>query len=119
MLGDGTLLQSALVNLIRNAIEAMDQQPVDSRQLPIRLQHKRDQVSIEVADSGPGFPRDFSGTTSWELLRSTKASGMGIDLFLAQTTAINQGGCLRIGRHAEPGGAEVVMAIPRRLQMRS
>ncbi len=114
LMGDGAQLQSAMVNLIRNAIEAMGQQPADSRQLLIRLQHQRDQVSIEVADSGPGFPRDYSGTTSWELLRSTKASGMGIGLFLAQTAAINHGGCLRIGRHAELGGAEVVIDIPRR-----
>lgn len=114
LMGDGAQLQSALVNLIRNAIQAMDQQPPDSRQLLIQLQHHRDQVSIQVADSGPGFPRDYNGTTSWELLKSTKASGMGIGLFLAQTAAINHGGCLRIGRHADLGGAEVVIDIPRR-----
>jgi signal transduction histidine kinase len=114
LLGDGAQLQSAVVNLIRNAIEAMQQQPPGSRQLLIGLQRLHDQVSIRVADSGPGFPQDYSGTTSWELLKSTKASGMGIGLFLAQTAAINHGGCLRIGRHATLGGAEVVLAIPRR-----
>lgn len=114
LMGDGAQLQSAMVNLIRNAIEAMAQQPADTRKLLINLQNRRDRVSLEVADSGPGFPSDYSGTTSWELLRSTKASGMGIGLFLAQTAAINHGGCLRIGRHAQLGGAEVVIDIPRR-----
>jgi PAS domain S-box-containing protein len=115
LMGDGSQLQSAVVNLIRNAIQAMDEQPPDTRHLLIHLQDRHDLVSIHVADSGPGFPLDYSGTTSWELLKSTKASGMGIGLFLAQTAAINHGGCLRIGRHPRLGGAEVVIEIPRRL----
>lgn len=114
LMGDGAQLQSALVNLIRNAIEAMDQQPPGSRELLVKLQRQSQHVSIRVADSGPGFPHDYNGTTSWELLKSTKASGMGIGLFLAQTAATNHGGCLRIGRHTRLGGAEVVIEIPRR-----
>ena len=114
MLGDGAQLQSAVVNLIRNAIQAMDQQSADRRQLLVRLDRRRDLVTIQIADSGPGFPHDYSGNTSWELLKSTKASGMGIGLFLAQTAAINHGGRLRIGRHEQLGGAEVVIEIPRR-----
>lgn len=119
LLGDGAQLQSAVVNLIRNAIQAMEQQPPGHRKLLLRLDDRSDHVVIQVADSGPGFPHDYSGTTSWELLKSTKASGMGIGLFLAQTAAINHGGCLRIGRHAELGGAEVILEIPRRLQAMS
>lgn len=114
LMGDGAQLQSAVVNLIRNAIEAMEQQPADNRRLHIALHRQGDHVTIQVADSGPGFPHDYRGTTSWELLKSTKASGMGIGLFLAQTAAINHGGYLRIGRHAHLGGAEVVIEIPTR-----
>lgn len=119
LMGDGAQLQSAVVNLIRNAIQAMEQQPPCSRKLLLRLDDRSDHVVIQVADSGPGFPHDYRGTTSWELLRSTKASGMGIGLFLAQTAAINHGGCLRIGRHDELGGAEVIIEIPRRPQVMS
>lgn len=115
LMGDGAQLQSAVVNLIRNAIEAMAQQSPDNRRLMLELQDQQERVTIRVADSGPGFHRDYNGTTSWELLKSTKASGMGIGLFLAQTAAINHGGCLRIGRDDELGGAEVVIEIPRRL----
>jgi len=115
LMGDGAQLQSAVVNLVRNAIEAMAPQPLGGRRLLIELRQQLDCVTIQVADSGPGFRRDYNGTTSWELLKSTKASGMGIGLFLAQTAAVNNGGCLRIGRHAELGGAEVMIKIPRRL----
>ena len=65
-----------------------------------------------VADSGPCFPGDYSDSISWELLKSSKASGMGIGLFLAQTAAINHGGCLRISRNPALGGALVVMQLP-------
>lgn len=114
LLGDGAQLQSAIVNLIRNAIQAMGGQPPDSRRLLVGLQRCDDHIEIQVEDSGPGFPRDYSGTTSWELLKSTKASGMGLGLFIAQTAATNHGGGLRIGRSEALGGALVVLNLPRR-----
>lgn len=114
LLGDGAQLQNALVNLIRNAIQAMQQQHPASRELRLELHRDTDCVEIQVADSGPGFPADYSDRISWELLKSTKASGMGIGLFLAQTAAINHGGCLRISRSPGLGGALVVMQLPLR-----
>jgi PAS domain S-box-containing protein len=112
LLGDGAQLQTAVLNLIRNAIQAMEQQPAASRRLLIALRRHPDHVRILVADSGPGFPDDYSGDTSWELLKSTKASGMGIGLFLVQTATTNHTGRLCIGRSAVLGGAEVVMDLP-------
>jgi signal transduction histidine kinase len=65
-----------------------------------------------MADSGPGFPPNYRNHTSWELLKSTKATGMGLGLFLAQTAATNHHGQLHIGRSARLGGAEVVIKLP-------
>jgi PAS domain S-box-containing protein len=110
--GDSAQLQIAVVNLVRNAIQALQAQPPASRRLQLQLQRCSDHLQILVADSGPGFARDYCGSTSWELLKSTKATGMGIGLFLAQTAAANHGGQLRIGRSALLGGAEVVITLP-------
>jgi C4-dicarboxylate-specific signal transduction histidine kinase len=101
-----------VVNLIRNALQAMHQQQPGNRQLRLRLQQHGDRVELSVADSGPGFPEAYSSDTSWELLKSTKASGMGIGLFIAQTAATNHHGQLSIGRSSELGGAEVVIELP-------
>lgn len=113
MRGDAAQLQMAVVNLIRNALQAMEQQPPEQRRLLLQLERQEQQLLIRVADSGPGFPEDFSGCdTSWETLRSSRATGMGIGLFLAQTAASNHRGDLQIGRSAVLGGAEVVISLP-------
>lgn len=111
--GDGPQLQMAAVNLIRNAIEAMDQVPKGGRRLLLQLQRHPERLSIVVADSGPGFPPDYRNDSSWELLRSSKSTGIGLGLFLAQTAATNHHGQLRIGRSGSLGGAEVVIDLPR------
>lgn len=110
--GDGAQLQIAVVNLVRNAIQAMEDTPPSRRQLQLELRRHPQRVEIHVADSGPGFPASYSNDISWELLKSTKATGMGLGLFLAQTAATNHQGSLRIGRSAELGGAEVVIELP-------
>lgn len=97
--GDAAQLQMAALNLIRNALEAMDQQPPASRRLLLLLQCHPDHLAIVVADSGPGFGAD-----------PCPDSGMG--LFLAQTAATNHRGRLRIGRSERLGGAEVVLELP-------
>lgn len=113
MLGDAAQLQTAVVNLVRNALQAMESQSPDTRRLQIELRHHADHLDIVVADSGPGFPEECCGSSpGWEVLRSTKASGMGIGLFLAQTAAVNHHGQLHIGHSADLGGAEVVIALP-------
>jgi PAS domain S-box-containing protein len=97
--GDSAQVQMAALNLIRNALEAMDPQPPPSRRLLLQLQRHHDHLAIVVADSGPGFGADASSD-----------SGMG--LFLARTAATNHRGRLRIGRSERLGGAEVVLELP-------
>jgi len=110
--GDGAQLQIAVVNLVRNAIQALDSQPPLSRRIQVLLLRESEQLAVVVADSGPGFPPSYSSDTSWELLKSTKATGMGLGLFLAETAATNHQGRLRIGRSQALGGAEVVLELP-------
>lgn len=97
--GDAAQLQMAVLNLIRNAIEAMDQKPHGSRWLLLQLQQRPDHLAIVVADSGPGF-------------NAEPHSDSGMGLFLAQTAATNHRGRLRIGRSERLGGAEVVLELP-------
>lgn len=110
--GDSAQLQIAVVNLVRNAIQAMEQQPSRARRLHLQLRRRSGRLEILVADSGPGFPEGYRYDTSWELLKSTKVSGMGLGLFLASTAASNHRGQLRIGRSAVLGGAEVEISLP-------
>lgn len=110
--GDAAQLQTAVVNLIRNALQAMENQPERQRQLLVQLQRHPEHLRLVVADSGPGFPDDGFNGGSWDVLKSTKANGMGLGLFLAQTAATNHHGDLQLGRSARLGGAEVAINLP-------
>ena len=110
--GDAAQLQTAVVNLIRNALQAMENQPERQRQLLVQLQRHPEHLRLVVADSGPGFPDDGFNGGSWDVLKSTKANGMGLGLFLAQTAAANHHGDLQLGRSARLGGAEVAINLP-------
>lgn len=110
--GDGGQLQIAVLNLLRNAVQAMHTLPVEQRRLDLELQRHAEHLELHIADTGPGFPDDHPAEFDWFLLTSTKATGMGLGLFLAQTAAANHGGYLRIGRSQALGGAEVTLVLP-------
>lgn len=108
---ENLLIQRSLEQQVRARSQALE----EAHARETRNEEQRRQLlelRVVVADSGPGFPADHSNDTSWELLKSTKATGMGLGLFLAQTAASNHHGHLRIGRSDELGGAEVVIELP-------
>lgn len=107
--GDAVQLQMALGNLLRNAIEAVAERPVEQREVALILRCDGGQVLLGVADSGPGFSGDPETDT---LMRSSKPGGSGLGLFVVRTALSNHHGCLRIGRSAELGGAELWMQLP-------
>lgn len=121
IIGDATQVQSAIVNLIENAIQAMTIAP-GKREPALRISldtvadangsgngadagTARAVVRFRLADSGPGFGRADADTTL--PLNTSNPHGSGLGLFVVRTTMRNHGGALRIGRSAELGGAEV------------
>jgi two-component system sensor kinase FixL len=87
--------QQVLLNLIRNSIEAIAECN-DDRQRSIWIRTKIIEggfIEIEVADSGPGFPSEFT-PDSFLPLTSTKPGGLGIGLPLCTTIVEAHGGML-------------------------
>jgi C4-dicarboxylate-specific signal transduction histidine kinase len=109
VMADAVQLQMAVSNLLRNAIEAVAQQPPDHRRLLVKLRRAGDRAELVIADSGPGFSFDAATDT---LFRSTKASGSGLGLFVVRTTLNNHHGSLQIGRSLQLGGAELCVGLP-------
>jgi PAS domain S-box-containing protein len=108
--GDETQIALALGNLFDNAAQAMAAHPgpLAPEILVQLLPHPRE-FEIRIGDSGPGIPEaDIADL----LLRSTKAEGTGLGLFIVQTTLENHGGRLEIGR-SPLGGAEFRMVFPK------
>jgi len=107
--GDPQQLRIACLNLLRNAIEAVQDLPVEQRQVRIQLERLGDRACLMVADSGPGLSDALAG-----LLRkgSRKPAGMGLGLFIAHNVSQQHGGELQAGRSAELGGAELRLQLP-------
>lgn len=108
---DSIALQQVLLNLIRNAIEAMGSSPSDARWL--RLKSSFDGYStilMSVEDSGPGIPAEDRGRI-FDPLFTTKAGGMGLGLAISSTLVANHGGKLRLVK-SDSEGTIFELALP-------
>jgi signal transduction histidine kinase len=112
--GDGGQLQVAITNLLRNALAALLEEPRHQRQLAVTLRELPGWVELVVADSGPGFPSSWLGRdlTEDSLFQSSRATGMGLGLYLVGATVENHRGSVRLSRSRELGGAEVTLRFP-------
>ena len=103
-------LEQVLVNLIRNALDAMQDSP--RKHLSIALELDRQYARIVVSDTGAGIDGG-SERAIFEPFVTTKASGEGMGLGLAISTEIvkEHGGRLT-ARNIRGGGAEFVVELP-------
>ena len=100
---DDNQLRQTLLNLIRNAAEAMDSVPIEARQLRLQtrtidlgqLAGSKRSVAIDVLDHGPGIPPELLRQI-FEPFFTTKKGGTGLGLALAQEVVIRHGGELQV-----------------------
>jgi two-component system sensor kinase FixL len=109
--GQRVHLQQVLLNLILNAMEAMEAVPPESRKLSVSAgPGLAGQVEIGVADTGPGYSEGLAGTI-FEPFVSTKPEGMGLGLSICRTIAEAHGGQVTARRGNGPG-AVFILALP-------
>ncbi|MDR7060620.1 two-component system sensor kinase FixL [Sphingopyxis sp. BE235] len=100
VLVDKVQIQQVLINLIRNAVEAMADSPV--RQLTVTSRpDQRGFVRVIVADTGPGVTPEVAEQLFTAFV-STKAEGMGLGLSICRTIVEANGG--RIWMEPRTGG---------------
>ena len=103
---DRTYFQQALVNVIKNAIEAMP----DGGRLDVSVEHGDALVTIKVIDSGLGIARGHLNRLD-EPFFTTKSHAMGVGLSLGKKVLEQHGGTLSIEQNS-CGGATVILSIP-------
>jgi signal transduction histidine kinase len=110
--GDRVQLQQVLLNLLRNASDAMvgvDDRP---RQLLIRTESEgRDHVRVTVRDAGVGITRQGMDKL-FDAFYTTKSGGMGIGLSVSRAIVEKHGGRLWVEPNDGPG-ATFAFSIPR------
>ncbi|MEA1014856.1 ATP-binding protein [Sphingosinicella sp. LY1275] len=99
---DPIQLQQVMLNLVRNALQAMQNAPC--RKLEIAAAERRGFVEILVRDSGAGIAPEIAETL-FEPFTSGREEGMGIGLSISRTIVEAHGG--RIWAEANPGGGTV------------
>jgi two-component system, NtrC family, sensor kinase len=105
---DEAQLRQALINLIRNAREAMT---VGGKRLEISVRHEPPgQVVVRIADSGPGIGDADIGKI-FDPFFSTKERGTGLGLALVHQIVVDHGGRIEV---ASPpgGGATFTLSFP-------
>lgn len=80
---DPVQIQQVMLNLVRNAVEAMEGE--ERRGLAIQTRAIRDQEMVEVivADTGPGIPPELADRL-FQPFVTTKKSGMGLGLSICR-----------------------------------
>jgi len=104
VLGDHVLLEQVLLNLTRNAIEAMRNVPPQRRLLRIVADEAAatPNVVISVIDQGHGIPDDVTDRL-FSPFFSTKAEGMGMGLNICRTAIEFHGGTLTHANNPQGG----------------
>jgi len=105
----GQLLE-VMINLIQNAIEAMETVD-DKRELQVRTErHGGNAIKIMIADTGPGIDQKKSDEM-FQAFFTTKSQGMGLGLAICRMIVESHGGQLTVSS-ATPHGAIFQMILP-------
>jgi two-component system sensor kinase FixL len=103
VLADKVQIQQVVLNLMRNAIEAMEE--VERRELVLSTNRRADgMIDISVTDTGTGISSEIASQL-FQPFVSTKSNGMGVGLSISRTIVEAHGG--RISAVPNPDGGTI------------
>ncbi len=109
VVADRVQIQQVLINLMRNAMEAMRDSTV--KQLTVTTSPAENgRLKVEVADTGPGIAEDIAPQLFQPFVTS-KPNGMGVGLSISRRIIESHGGELVVRRN-EAGGATFTFTLP-------
>ena len=109
--GNAVQLQQVLLNLTRNAVDAMSANVRRPKEITIEALHVADdRVEIRVSDRGPGISSSLEEAIFHPFF-TTKEDGLGVGLAISRTIVDAHGGELSYERRRE-GGSTFVVSLP-------
>jgi two-component system sensor kinase FixL len=109
VLADRIQIQQVLTNLMRNAVEAM--QDTERKDLVVRTSARPDgYLELSVSDTGTGISEDVAAQL-FQPFVTTKSGGMGIGLSISKRIIESHGGQIGV-RKNEDGGATFSFTLP-------
>jgi PAS domain S-box-containing protein len=114
--GDSVQFQQVLLNLIMNAMDAMNSTPEPQRRILICTQETTDgSVEVLVKDNGSGI-KQVDGKQLFVPFHTTKDHGLGLGLTICSTIIRKHGGTIDLQNDAA-GGAIARISLPARVMM--
>ena len=103
-------IEQVILNLINNAIQALANSGTLQRRIAIEATKSRQLVRLKISDNGDGVSDEFKSHL-FELLSTTKQSGMGLGLWLCKHIVTRYGGSIDY-EDAVGGGATFICELP-------
>jgi len=109
--GDAIQVQQVLINLLTNALDATDDQPIDARTITLSTRFEKSRgIIVSISDSGGGIPLD-TFEDLFSPFHTTKSTGMGLGLSVCKSILQAHGGKIRAENN--PGrGAIFSITLP-------
>ena len=107
---DAVMIEQIVVNLVRNAMDAMRDTPAAARIIEVRSAHEGRFATVSVADRGTGIPDEIAARL-FEPFFTTKSEGMGMGLNICRSIAELHHG--RLGFEVRAGGGTIfTLSLP-------
>lgn len=106
--GDARQLQQVVLNLVMNALQAME--PLGRGRLRVVTRRDGDRVVLDVSDAGPGIPPEARPHV-FEPFFTTKRQGTGLGLSVSYGIVAAHGGSIAIAQTG-PGGTTFCVTLP-------
>jgi signal transduction histidine kinase len=103
-------IEQVILNLLNNAIQALGNSGTLQRRIAINATKSEQFIQLSISDNGAGVPIEFKSQL-FELLSTTKQTGMGLGLWLCKHIVTRYGGSIRY-EDAIGGGARFVVELP-------
>lgn len=112
VMADPIQAQQVLLNLVQNAIEAMEQRE-PPRELTIRTEHTNGKVRLLVMDNGPSLaPEVIPHLFEPFFAAESSRAGMGLGLYICQSIIESYGGSIAASNREEGQGVAFVVELP-------
>jgi two-component system, NtrC family, sensor kinase len=108
-IADANKLRRALLNLLQNAGEAMQNSDTPNPSIHIRLTREAEFIKFEVTDNGPGIPVSVRSTVFEPFVTQGKPAGTGLGLAIVRQAAEAHGGSVSF--ETGEGGTRFVILL--------
>ena len=106
---DPVQIRQILINLLRNAREAVADQ--DEKRVKLSVTQNGDMLEFRVTDNGPGVPDELVDNL-FRAFTGAKHKGVGLGMAISRSIAQNHGGDLRLETLSDERGASFLLTLP-------